>query len=52
MRLLYWFVKLGWYFIMTFLATTYWKGFGWWFLIICAILLILGDEWIRKLLKK
>ncbi|MBP1931781.1 hypothetical protein J2Z37_001782 [Ammoniphilus resinae] len=52
MRFLYWLVKLSWYFVMTVIATTYWKGLGWWFLIICSIVLLLGDEFIRKSLKK
>ena len=30
MRILYWLVKLVWYFVITVIATTYWKGFGWW----------------------
>ena len=52
MRYLYWLVKFAWYFVMLVIATTYWKGFGWWFLVICAIALLLGDELIRKLFKK
>ena len=44
MRYLYWLVKFTWYFVMSVMATTYWKGFGWWFLVICAIVLLLGDE--------
>jgi len=51
MRYFYWFVKLAWYFVMSVIATTYWKSFGWWFLVICAIALVLGDEMIRKFLK-
>lgn len=52
MKYLYWLIMLTWYFTMSFLATTYWKEFGWWFLVICAIVLILGDTLIRKLCKK
>jgi hypothetical protein len=52
MRYFYWLVKFAWYFAMSVIATTYWKGFGWWFLVICAIVLLLGDELIRKLFKK
>jgi hypothetical protein len=51
-RFLYWVVKMGWYFVITVITTTYWKGFGWWFLVICAIVLLLGDELIRKIIKK
>ncbi|ALS28225.1 hypothetical protein IJ21_28290 [Paenibacillus sp. 32O-W] len=51
-RFLYWLVKLGWYFVITVIATSYWKGLGWWFLVICAVVLLLGDELIRKIFNK
>lgn len=43
----YWFVKLGMYSAGT-IATTYLKGFRWWYLVICAIVLILVDIAIEK----
>ncbi|OIK14277.1 hypothetical protein BIV59_03205 [Bacillus sp. MUM 13] len=52
MRDLYWLVKYAWYFAISVIATTCWKGYGWWFLVICAIALLLGDELIRKLFKR
>ncbi|CAH0319123.1 hypothetical protein SRABI96_05374 [Peribacillus sp. Bi96] len=52
MKFLYLLVNIGWYFLITILATTFWKGLGWWFLIICAIVLFLGDGLIRRLFKK
>ncbi|MBT2647609.1 hypothetical protein J7E52_12860 [Bacillus sp. ISL-34] len=52
MKVLYWVVIIGWYFLITILATTDWKGLGWWFLIICAIVLFFGDGLIRRLFKK
>lgn len=52
MKVLYWVVTIGWYFLITILATTYWKGLGWWFLKICAIVLFFCDGLIRRLFKK
>ncbi|MFF2591187.1 hypothetical protein ACFVSS_25795 [Peribacillus butanolivorans] len=51
MKFLYGLVIIAWYFLITILATTYWKGLGWWFLIICAIVLFLGDGLIRRFFK-
>lgn len=52
MKLLYWLIKFMWYFAMSVIATTYWKGYGWWFLAICAVVLPLGDGLIGKFFKK
>lgn len=43
----YWFIKLVMYSAGT-IATTYLKGFRWWYLVICAIVLILVDIAIEK----
>jgi len=52
MKFLYWLFTLGWYFSIVFIATTYWRGWGWWFLVICLIALLVGDSLLKKLFKK
>jgi|GEM_PF-4692355 len=49
MRFLRWFLALGWYFLITLIAMTYWKTVGWWFLIVCVFGLFLGEHLINKM---
>lgn len=51
MKVLYWLITFVWYFGISLIATSYWKGLGWWFLLLCAVILQVGDEWKRKLFK-
>lgn len=52
MRHLYWIIRVGWYLGISIIATTYWKHFGWWFLIVCLGVLILGTIPIEKRLSR
>lgn len=52
MKILYWIVKMAWYLVITVIATNFWKHFGWWFLFVCAIVLLVGDNFIRKIFLK
>jgi hypothetical protein len=48
MKFIFWLIKLGIYAFISFIATTYWKTFGWWFLVICSILLLIVETIINK----
>lgn len=50
-KVVYYIVKFSWYFLITLIATTLWKSFGFWFLILCVVTLLFGDLWIKKLFK-
>ncbi|MDC3426174.1 hypothetical protein NC797_16885 [Aquibacillus sp. 3ASR75-11] len=47
-RFIYKLLTLGWYLTISIIATTYWKHFGWWFLILCLVILLLGFIPIEK----
>ena len=48
MKFIYILIKLVIYAFITYIATTYWRGLGWWFLVFCAILLIIVETLINK----
>ncbi|MGV3466910.1 MAG: hypothetical protein ACO1OT_16660 [Heyndrickxia sp.] len=52
MRYLYSIIRILWYLGISIIATTYWRHFGWWFLIICLVLLIVGTIPIEKRLSQ
>ncbi|KQL50447.1 hypothetical protein AN964_22575 [Heyndrickxia shackletonii] len=43
---------MGWYLLVNIIATTYWKHFGWWFLVVCFVALIIGLGPIEKRLSR
>ncbi|MBL4937624.1 hypothetical protein JK636_18065 [Clostridium sp. YIM B02515] len=45
-------LKLLWYFLITVIATTYKQNYGWLFLVVCAIILAVGDAVLSRLFKK
>lgn len=50
-NVVYYIVRFSWYFLITLIATTLWKSFGFWFLILCAVTLLFGDLLIKKIFK-
>ena len=48
MKFIYILIKLVIYAFITYIVTTYWRGLGWWFLVVCAILLIIVKTIINK----
>ncbi|MFP5110645.1 hypothetical protein ACSU6B_28655 [Neobacillus sp. C211] len=48
MKGLFWILKLAVYMGSYILVTTYWRIFGWWFLIVIALILIISDSFLTK----
>ena len=49
---LYYFLRLIWFVLILYILDTYKQTFGWVSLVVCTIILIIGDDLIIKFFKK
>jgi len=47
----YYCLQFGWYALISFIALTYWRTYGWGFVVICFLILYVGDNLITKFFK-
>lgn len=48
MKNLFWLLKLTIYLGSYILVTTYWRNYGWWFLVVIALILVISDIFLTK----
>ncbi|WP_088102903.1 hypothetical protein [Halalkalibacter urbisdiaboli] len=48
MKSLFWFLKIAVYMGCYLLFTTYWRHYGWWFIVVIALILIISDIFLTK----
>lgn len=50
-KIYYYGIQLVWYVLISFIALTYWRTYGWGFLVGAFIILYIGDNLITRFLK-